>query len=118
MNTIKVFVYLIVIFVLIYIFYRLMIKNTSIVGHHTDNIKKLILKDFSNQKNKSFLYDSHYYLSPFSYGSLLDGYDKSKDIRYIAYLLEILCMFAKFVLFLVVACDCIFIIIVFNQIIK
>ena len=111
-------IYTCIILIIIVVFYNLIYKDISLVGKHTNNIRKLLDKDLDKQSNKSYYYGSFYYLSIFSYGVLLKGYNKSKNMQYIAYLIESLCVFIKLVFSLIIASYCIAIIIVFNKIFK
>lgn len=92
------------------LYYNLIIKNISILGKHTDVIRNLLSKDL----NKRF-YGSYYFFDILSYGILLDAYNNSKNNRYVAYLLELLCVFVRYLIFIFLTCHCIiYIIIIFR----
>lgn len=92
------------------LFYNLIIKNIVILGKHTDVIRNMLSKDL----NKQF-YGSYYFFHILSYGILFDAYNNSKNNQYVAYLLELLCVFVRYIIFITLTCQCIiYIIIIFR----
>ena len=85
-------------------FYIFVIKNITVVGIHTNLIKKMIKKDLTYKYN-SYQFGTFYYISIFSYGILFNAYNKSNDNIYIAYLLEIFCVFIKYIYFIIAVID-------------
>lgn len=97
------------------LFYNLIIKNIFILGKHTAVIRNMLSKDLNKRLSNMHYYGSYYFFNILSYGILLDAYNNSKNNQYVAYLLELLCVFARYIIFISLTCYCIiYIIIIFR----
>ena len=104
---------LVPIFLLFYIF---VIRNITIVGKHTDLIKRILKKDLFNQYN-TYPFGAYYYMSIFSYGILLNAYNESNDNVYIAYLSELVCISIKYIYFIIAVIDVLALFIILKKVI-
>lgn len=97
------------------LFYNLIIKNIIILGKHTDVIRNMLSKDLNKRLSNMHYYGSYYFFHILSYGILFDAYNNSKNNQYVAYLLELLCVFVRYIIFISLTCQCIiYIIIIFR----